>query len=761
MSTATQSKAKPVKNDDNWRSTACILCSLNCGVKVQLSEDGKEIARTKGDADHPVSAGYLCNKASRLNYYQNREDRLLSPMRRTAAGEYEPIDWDTAIREVAEKLLAVKDAHGGDKIFYYGGGGQGNHLPGAYGRTTLQSLGNKYRSNALAQEKTGEFWVAQRMFGGYNHGDFEAAEVVIFLGKNPWQSHGLHRARATIREIAKDQDRTMIVIDPKRTETADLADIHLAVKPGRDAWLLAALVATIVQEELENKAWLAEHSLGLESIKETFGQLDIADCAAKSGISEDILRSTARTIARANSVACFEDLGVQMNRHSTLVSYLQRLLWLLGGNFGKPGTHYTPNSLGNFGSGTETGKSPVAGARLISGLVPCNVIPEEVLSDHPDHYRAMIIESGNPVHSLPDSKRWRAAMRALEVSVVIDVAMTETAREADYIFPTTSQFEKAEATFFNFEFPDNYFHLRHPLFKPPANVLDEAEIHMRLAEAMGAVPDGLEEELKEVLSTGGRKAFRDAVFAKLAEDPSLMNIAPGLLYRTLGPTLPNNCQNGAALWALAHQYAVGNRPTLEAAGLAGEGMDLGDAFFDAMINSPSGMIMSREEWPDVWSRAPDGHVQLALHEMLADISTLNEQNPAETSDSFPFVLSAGERRTYTANTIIRNPQWRKKDISGALYINPEDAARLNLGDGSSARLSTQAGNLDVVVEINERMQRGHVSIPNGMGLDYPDENGISKGTGPSPNELTWSDFADEYVGTPWHKSVPAQIEAIG
>ncbi len=751
--------ASSSKSDD-WLSTACVLCSLNCGVKVQLSEDGREIVRTKGDAEHPASEGYLCNKASRLNFYQNREDRLLYPMRRDESGRYAPISWETAVSEIAEKLRAIRDTHGGDKIFYYGGGGQGNHLPGAYARTTLQSLGVRYRSNALAQEKTGEFWVADRMFGGYNHGDFEHAEVIIFLGKNPWQSHGFHRARAAIRAMAKDPQRTLIVIDPKRTETADLADTHLQVKPGRDAWLLAAMVATIVQEELSDEAWLQQHARGIEEVKDVFQSLDISDCASKSGIDEARIRSTARIIAKAESVACFEDLGVQMNRHSTLVSYLQRLLWMLGGNFAKPGTHYTSNGLGNIGAGKAEGFSPVTKSRIIAGLVPCNVIPAEVTSNHPDHFRAMIIESGNPVHSLPESPRWREAMRALELSVVIDVAMTETAREADYVLPATTQYEKAEATFFNFEFPNNYFHVRKPIFAAPEGPLDEAEIHMRVSTALGVVPEGLEEELYGVLAQEGRTAFRDLVFAKLAEDPSLMAIAPGLLYRTLGRALPEGMQNAAALWAVCHQHAAGNRVSLEAAGISGDGMDLGDNLFDKIISSPSGVITSSEDWSDIWSRAPEGQVNLSLTDLLGDIATLNAQEPKETDDQYPFVLSAGERRSFTANTIIRNPAWRKKDMQGALYINPDDAARLNLGEGSSARVSTRRGSMEVIVALNQRMGRGHVSLPNGMGLDYPDQTGAMRQTGVSPNELTWSEFADEYVGTPWHKSVPARIEAI-
>ena len=750
------------KNNGEWKSTACILCALNCGVKVQLNEDGTEIARTKGDEDHPASQGYLCNKASRLNFYQNRADRLLSPMKRNAEGGYDEIDWDTAISEIAAKLGAIRDEHGGDKIFYYGGGGQGNHLPGAYGSTTLSTLGVRYRSNALAQEKTGEFWVAERMCGGYNHADFEHAQVVMFVGKNPWQSHGFHRARAEIREMAKDPNRTLIVLDPKRTETADLADIHLPVKVGRDAWLLAGLVATIVQEGLQDDAWIDQHTTGFAAVANVFNDVDIADCAEKSGIDEAIIRSTARTIAAAESVAVFEDLGTQMNRHSTLVSYLQRLTWMLTGNFAKPGTAYTSNALGKLGSGTEGGKSPVLGGRIIAGLVPANIIPDEVMADHPNHYRAMIIESGNPVHSLPDSTKWRKAMRALECSVVVDIAMTETAREADYVLPATTQFEKAEATFFNFEFPENYFHVRAPLFTAPEGVLDEAEIHARIAEALGAIPAGLEDELNAALAEGGREAFRNLVFAKLAENPALSGVAPAVLYRTLGKTLPEGMQNAAAVWAICHQHAMANRNSVAATGLTGEGMALGENLFDAIIAGPSAVIMSKEEWPDIWSRAPGGNINFDLPDMLAAAGKLNDETPQETTSDFPFLLSAGERRDFTANTIIRNPAWRRKDKEGAMYINPDDAARLNLGDGSSAKITSETGEISVVVELNDRMQRGHISIPNGLGLDYPDaESGNMKITGTAPNELTATHLADEFVGTPWHKSVPVRVEAVG
>ena len=473
---------------DDWKQTACILCECNCGVEVQLGGDnGRHIVRTRGDEAHPASRGYLCQKASRLDHYQNGPDRITQPLRRRDDGSFEAIDWDTAIREVAARFAALRERHSGASIFYYGGGGQGNHLPGAYASATRRALGSRYRSNALAQEKTGEFWVNGRLFGNGVRADFEHCEVAVFLGKNPWQSHGIPRARITLREIARDPARTLIVIDPVRTETAELADIHLQPRPGTDAWLLHAMLGVLWQEGLTDAGWIAARTTGIESLAERLAAIPVATACAACGIAEEQVRLATRRIAAAGSVACFEDLGVQMNRHSTLVSYLEKLLWLLTGNFAKRGAQYIPAAIQSlFGSGASSQRSPVAGAPIISGLVPCNVIAEEILSDHPDRYRGMLIESANPAHSLAESARFREALRALDTVVVIDVAMTETARLAHYVLPAATQYEKWEATFFNFEFPRNYFHLRRPLFDAPADALPEAEIHARLVEALDA-----------------------------------------------------------------------------------------------------------------------------------------------------------------------------------------------------------------------------------------------------------------------------------
>lgn len=744
----------------DWKISCCVLCTNNCGIKVQLGgEDGHEFTRIKGDEDHPFSKGYVCNKASRLNYYLNAKDRLLTPMRRNEAGGYDSIDWDTALSEIAHKLTGIRDEFGGDKIFYYGGGGQGNHTPGLYSSSTNAALGVKYRTNALAQEKTGEFWVCNQMFGGWAHPDMDNCDLAIFIGKNPWHSHGIQRARATLREINKDPDRRMIVIDPKRSETAELADIHLAVRPARDAWLLAAIAATLVQQEMYDRHFMQDRVKGHEDLFTVLGDIDIPEFAEISGVSVRQIQEVAQLIVDSDRVAVIEDLGVQMNRHSTLVSYLQRLIWVTTGNFGRPGTNYVPLGIGSLGGGQRHGKTPVTGAPIISGLIPCNSVAEEILTDHPNRFRAMIVDSANPVHSVADSRQFRQAMSRLDFSVVIDVAMTETAREADYVLPVANQYEKAEAAFFNFEFPNNHFHLRQPLFEVPEGLLTEAEIHSRLLTKMMVIPEDLISNLNAALDEG-MASFQEQVFKAIAEDPALMDIAPTLLYRTLGQHLPKGMETAAGLWPLAQQLAAKKQTAVEKAGISDQGQGLGNALFDIIINSSSGAIILSEEWADTWSRlGSDGKVNLSNPELLAEIGILQAGASDETSSEYPFLMAAGERRAFTANTIIRDPDWRRKDAEGALLIHPEDAARLNLGSGSRATITTQTGDANVLVEVSDRMMRGYVSLPNGYGLGSTRENGDWEITGVAPNELTSFEDRDKFAGTPWHKSIPVRIEA--
>ncbi len=754
------------RSSEGWKATACILCECNCGIEVALGgEDGRRLVKFRGDRRHPASVGYACEKPHRLDYYQHGRDRLTTPLRRRADGSFEAIDWDTAIREIAERLSRVRDEHGGESIFYYGGGGQGNHLPGAYATATRRALGARFRSNALAQEKTGEFWISDRMVGAMTRADFEHCDVALFIGKNPWHSHSIQRARVILKEISRDEERCLIVIDPRRTKTAELADIHLQVRPGGDAWLLSALIAILVEERLCDDAFLEAHATGVSEVLAAFRSVPIADYCKRAGVAEALVREAALAIGKAERLSSMEDLGVQMNHNSTLCSYLHRVLWLLTGNLGKQGTHYIPTPLIEFASGASKHRSPVLGAPIINGLVPCNMIAEEILTDHAKRYRAMIIEAANPLHSLADSKQLRKALATLDCVVVIDVAMSESAQVADYVLPAASQFEKGEATFFNFEFPRNYFQLRSRLYAPPPGPLPEAEIHARLVEALGAVTEEDYAPLHEAASQG-RTQYAQAFMMHVLSNPKLSGLAAVILYRTLGPTLPAGVREGAVLFGLAFRFAMAHGDALARAGFEGTPAEAAGALFTAMLDNPAGFVFSVEKWEEVCGRiaTKDGKVQLTLDDMLAELSKLSAA-PEPRDPSYPFVLAAGERRAFTANTIIRDPRWRRKDAEGALRMSVDDAATFGVASGDRVRLITKRDQAVVTVEVTGTMQRGHVSLPNGLGVTYPradtEAAEPSKGTGGiAPNELTAAEDRDPFVGTPWHKNVPARIERL-
>lgn len=744
-----------------WQQSACILCSINCGLEVKT--EGRRITGVKGDRAHPTSRGYVCEKPKSLDHYQNGRDRLSTPLRRKPDGSYEPIDWETAISEVAEKLAAIRDTHGGDKIFYYGGGGQGNHLGGVYGRATRAALGSIYASNALAQEKTGEFWVDGELFGKtrcHTTPDFEHAQVAVFVGKNPWQSHGFPRARAVLKAIAKDPDRKLIVIDPRRSETAELADIHLQVRPGADAWLLAALVKIVFEENLVDRDWLAARGSRLDELSEILESVDVTQFCAHAQVDEARARSAARVIGQAESCSILEDLGIQQAPHSTLSSWLEKLLYLLTGNFAVPGgmnIHSRFASLGG-GKGARSAGTPVGGHRIIAGLVPCNVIPDEILTDHPDRFRAMIVESTNPIHSLADSPRMREALGALDLVVVIDVAVTETALEADYVLPASSQYEKWEATFFNLEFPENVFHLRSPILPALEGTLSEPEIHGRLVRALGAL-DGIDLEPLHQAAARGLDAYALAFAQATASTPSLVKIAPVVLYETLGPQLPDGAAATAAIWGLAQQVSTYYPKALARAGYEGRPPKPGNELFRAVLDGPSGVVFTVDGYDETFDRleTEDGRINLVVDGLVDELRSLRESAPVEDTE-FPFVLAAGERRSGTANTVYRDPAWRKP-VEEALRMHHSDAERLGLVTGDLALVTTRRGSVTVPVEVSGRMLPGNASLPNGHGVRYPDESGETVAHGAAPNELTSSDERDWLAGTPWHKHVRARIEA--
>ncbi len=772
MSKTSPSQSKRNQYDDiPWQTTGCILCGNNCGIEVKVKE--RHMVRVRGDKKHPVSEGYLCQKSARIDYYQNHLRRLKYPLKRQPDGSYARIEWDTAIQEIAAQLAQLRDRHGGHSIAYYGGGGQANHLSGAHAMALRAALKTPYVYSALAQEKTGDFWVNGKLFGRQTchvSEGIEHADYVILMGTNPWQSHGFPQARRVLGALSKDPQRTLVVIDPRRTTTAKMADIHIAVKPGMDAFLMTAMLAVIVQEGLEDGDFLNKHTVGFESIREALLEVDVAVYSAKAEVDEAVVRQVARGLAQAQAGCTRHDLGLEMSLHSTLNCYLEKLLFLLTGNFGKKGsnnlhTQFAP--IIGHSSEPEAGgvTSKVTGMKEISKVFPPNIFPLEVNTDHPDRIRGLIVDSANPIQSAADTLAYRQAFEKLDLVVVIDVAMTESAECADYVLPAPTQYEKWEAAFFTWAFPENHFYLRRPLLEPAGDVLPEPEIYYRLLVALEAIPASfpdLEEAARQYRQNPEQGVFPRAFQQAMAANPAWQRYAPVILYATLGKTLPDGAQAAAVLWGAAQFYAGRYPQQVRRAGYEGQGHVLGENLFNAILEHESAVPISVHTFDELWQlvKHKDGKIHLDIDEMLAEMRQLaTEQDYSSTE--YPFILAAGERRAYNANQIMRDPEWRRNDPDGALRIHPQDAVMAGVVDGEQAICASERGGVEVRVIYDEAQRRGFVSLPHGYGQEYPDlETEEMVQVGPRLNLLTSSLHCDPLAKTPYHKYVPVRVEAV-
>jgi formate dehydrogenase len=257
-----------------------------------------------------------------------------------------------------------------------------------------------------------------------------------------------------------------------------------------------------------------------------------------------------------------------------------------------------------------------------------------------------------------------------------------------------------------------------------------------------------------------REEFAAAFAEATTTDPKLAAVAAVLLYRTLGPTLPHGAAAAASLWPMAIRCSQVNPDGVARAGF-GSGPEAGNRLFDAIIDSPSGVVFTDDTWEATWQRikTADGLVHVEIPELLAELAELAGETPPGDDPRWPLLLSAGERRSFTANTILRDPAWRKKDLDGALRVSPADAERIGLTDGGAATLSTKRSSAVVTVSVDDTIQPGHVALPNGFGLDHVEDGARSK-TGVGTNEFTASEDRDPWAGTPWHKTTPARLEPV-
>jgi anaerobic selenocysteine-containing dehydrogenase len=562
-----------------------------------------------------------------------------------------------------------------------------------------------------------------------------------------------------VNDIKNQPERKLLVIDPRRTETADVADLHLSLRPGTDAFLLAAMIAMIIERNAHHAAWLAQHTDGFPRVAATLAQVPVADWVAHADVAMADVERAVDMILAAKAMTVRVELGIQQGRHSTLNSYLEKLLYLLTGNFGRAGTNALHTWLQPLWANSKGQRSEITGVEYIAGLLPPNTLVEEIRSDHPHRVRALWVESSNPANTVADTAAVEAAIRACELSVVVDIAYTETAALADYVLPAASQHEKWEYTLFTFEWPTNYFHVRRPLFEPLAGTLPESEIYARLFERLGVLPDAATlAELTDVARHDRRRLLQRAGEV-MAEHPGLSEIVPVLLYRTLGATLPDGAAHVAPLWLACHRAASAMEAAVQRAlDTDAVGFSLGEALFEAAVNSPSGFAFSRHDHDDIWQLVKGDRIQLAIPELLDWIGRLDPAADQPDPD-YPFSLVNGQRRAHNANQILRPPAWRKSDPDGALHIHPSDLADLGLEAGDWVAVVTPTGRIVVRAEVDESMRRHQVALPHGFGMSYPDGKGGRVINGPRINQITAGGDRDPIAGTPHHKDVRVRLEA--
>ncbi|MEE8436431.1 MAG: molybdopterin-dependent oxidoreductase [bacterium] len=749
-----------VSTGGEWKKTGCVLCAQNCGLEVLV--ENNRIVKSKPDRENPRSKGYICRKGLYVADYQHHAQRLTHPLKRKGDG-FERISWEQALDEIADKLKSIVGEHGPRALAYVGGGGQGSHMEAAFGARLLRGMGSQYHFNPLGQELTGHFWVSGRFFGRQYLAtipDEHNAEVLVALGWNGWMSHQMPEARRVLSRFSKDPDKLLVAIDPRRSETAKRADIHLALRPGSDALLLKAMIAILLAEGWADTAYLELHTSGFEEVAAWFEDFDARAAAEVCGLDYGEVRGLCEILA-TRRWALHADLGVLMNRHSTAVSYLYHLLLAVCGRIGVEGGNVIPGSLMPLGAHSderkpETWRTAASDYPAIMGVFPPNVLPEEIMHDGPERVRAAIVSNSNPLRSYADTAAFEEAFGKLELLVTCDIAMSETAAASHYVLPARSGYESYDGTFFPWSWPDVYFQMRQPVVEPEGEQMEVSEIYTRLARRLGLIPE-IPAALREA-AKGDRLAFAKALLEFMRAEPKAGTVMPFVLAETLGRELGS--ANLAALWGMLINAPKETRANAARAGYE-PGVAMGERIFQDLLDNPGGMVIGRTERENNLAalRTEDGRIALHIPELADWVGRLDAASEAKAlapDPDFPFVLSAGRRTDANSNTQMRSPSWNLRYRACTVAMHPDDVASLGLADGDMVRVTTGSGAVEGELEIDGGVRAGTVIIPHGFGLVYKGET-----YGVNVNRLTSSRHRDPFAGTPLHRYIPCRVEPAG
>lgn len=708
------------KNADGIQThyRACHLCEAICGLTIETR--GAEILSIKGDPNDPLSRGHICPKAVALKDIHEDPDRLRYPVRRVTGDDggvsWEQISWDEALDQTADALMNAYREYGVDSIGAY----FGNPSVHNYGMLTHQNhlfrwLRTRNRFSATSVDQLPHHLVSLWLFGHkslFPIPDIDRSEYFLMLGANPLASNGSIWTVPDVKKRIKDlkaRGGKLLVIDPRRTETAELASEHLAIVPGSDALFLAAVLNTLFSEKLADPRKLRDFVTGLDDVERAVGNFTAERAATHCGIAADTIRRVAREFAAADAAICYGRMGVSTQRFGALCQWLIQIINIATGNldreggslFTLPAVDQVPRT-GPGGFGRH--RSRVRGLPEFDRELPAAALAEEITSPGEGQIRVLFTAAGNPVLSTPNGRALDEALPTLEFMVSLDPYLNETTRHADIILPPTSPLEHDHYDIaFHINAIRNTARYNPPVFAPEADKLHDWEVFTQLGARIAAA---LGEEAKadtaphEMIDAGlqygpyGKDTPYDLSLEKLRANPSGIDMGP------LKPMLPER-------------------------------------------------LLTADKQIDCATPAP-----------IADLERLAAEFAGEASSELKLI---GRRHVRSNNSWMHNyHRLVKGKTRDQLLVNPEDLEKFQLTDGGKALLRSRSGEVTVTVQQSDCVMPGVVSLPHGFGHNRP---GIQMDTavrhaGVSCNDVTDAQYLDELSGNAAVNGVPVSIQAV-
>jgi anaerobic selenocysteine-containing dehydrogenase len=697
-----------MSNDTRTAYRICPLCEAACGLQMQVDHTGLVIA-IRGDEEDPFSRGFLCPKGVALKELHEDPDRLRQPLIRQGA-RYVEASWEEAFAEIERRLVPLQSAHGRNAVAV----SLGNPNVHKLGLTLwtarlLKAVSTHNVFSASTLDQMPKQLSSGLMFGHWLSiavPDIERTDWMLILGANPMASNGSlwtvpdFRAKAT---ALKARGGKLVVVDPRRTETAAIADEHLPIRPGGDVFLLLGMVHTLFDEGLVRTGRLAEHLNGVDELQKAVAGFAPEAVSGRCGIAAPAIRQLARELAKTERAVVYGRLGTCTQAYGTLCSWLVDVLNALTGHLDEPGGAMFPkapafaaNTLGKPGQGRGivTGRhaSRVSGAPEVFGELPMGCLAEEIETPGPGQVKALITVASNPVLSAPNGPRLAAALDQLEFMVSVDIYLNETTRHADVILPGLSALEEShyDAAFSQLSYR-NQARYSPAVLAAPGGQMPEWQILARLAaiaSGQGAQADvvALDQAALEAEVRRHAGEHAEAVLAALAQHPP-----------------------GPERWL---DLALRTGPYGDGFGRQPEGLNL-----QKLKAAPHGIDLGplQPRIPEVL-RTPSGRIDLAPAPLLADLQRVRTDLDAPV----PPLVIVGRRQVRSNNSWAHNlPLLAKGPERCTLLVNPADAQRLGLADGGRARISRKGRAIEAPVQVSHEMAPGVVSLPHGWGHDLP------------------------------------------